>query len=374
LGGKSLAKFAVVSGVSAEEFKKRFTKDAAGTMVLFLKRLEAIRKKGGSVAGILKEMGLDDIRVADALKRASASGDLFAKSLKLGEDAFASNNALSKEAAQRYATLASRMKTAKNKATEAGIVFGTELMPKIEKMVEVLGKLADRFAQLDPTTRDWIINLGLIAMAAGPVMFILGGLVKVFGALAAAIESAPVIAFMAAFFGITAVTVGVGLAIGGVVIAIMDLYTYLTTGESIFGSFWEGWVSGVDNARASFLGLGTAFKEIFTQGLADWQAGWETIKATVGSAVDWIISKIAAIPTAIANAASGLKNLALNAIGFGATVPGANGRVPSGGKGGNTYNIRGGDQTVNAYSPQTARVAVAGGPPAVPRTYPPPRG
>jgi len=103
-GGAELDLFAKTAGLSAEEFSKSFAEDAAGATISFIAGLSELSETGGDVFQVLEDLGLADIRLSDALLRAAGAGDLFNKSLQIGNQAFEENTALSTEAAIRLAT------------------------------------------------------------------------------------------------------------------------------------------------------------------------------------------------------------------------------------------------------------------------------
>jgi len=120
-GGDQLEQFASVAGMSADEFKKAFEEDAAGAIISFIKGLDNINKNGGSAIKTLDEIGLSDIRMRDALLRASGASDVFSKALSIGTKAWSENTALTHEAEERYKTLESRLGIFKNTITDIGI-------------------------------------------------------------------------------------------------------------------------------------------------------------------------------------------------------------------------------------------------------------
>lgn len=120
-GGADLERFAAVAGMTGDEFKAAFEQDAAGAILAFIQGLDRINKEGGSAIATLDEMGLSDIRMRDALLRASGASDVFTNALKIGSDAWEENTALTKEAEQRYETMASKLAILKNSATDLGI-------------------------------------------------------------------------------------------------------------------------------------------------------------------------------------------------------------------------------------------------------------
>lgn len=126
-GNESLQEFASVAGMSAEEFKTAFEKDAGGAILMFLQGLATCEEQGISSIKVLDDMGITEIRLRDALLRASGASDVFSESLRLGNAAWEENNALTKEAEQRYETTESKLILLKNSLS----VLGTQIYDSV---------------------------------------------------------------------------------------------------------------------------------------------------------------------------------------------------------------------------------------------------
>ena len=94
-----------------------------------------------------------------------------------------SNGSLEKMAKTMKDNLIGRIENMKGSLEEAAITIGNKMMPVIEKVVDWVTKLADKFASLNPETQEFIIKAGLIAAVLGPAILLLGNLVMVFGAV-----------------------------------------------------------------------------------------------------------------------------------------------------------------------------------------------
>lgn len=139
-GGKKLDRFAKVAGVSAEEFRKSFAEEPAAALVSFIEGLSRVSDAGGNVFATLEQLGLGGIRVRDSLLRTAGAGDLLARSLKIGEEAFESNNALQREAGIRYETTAAKIQILRNQVDALAIEMGDRLGPAIGEGAEALGE------------------------------------------------------------------------------------------------------------------------------------------------------------------------------------------------------------------------------------------
>ncbi|WP_252242866.1 phage tail tape measure protein [Clostridium sp. ZS2] len=122
-GNESLKDFSKVSGMSSSEFQKTFKEDSAKAILSFIDGLSKCKESGSSTIKVLDEMGITEIRMRDALLRASGASETFANAIKLSNNAWDENVALANEANTRYATMESQLKMLKNAAIDLGIEF-----------------------------------------------------------------------------------------------------------------------------------------------------------------------------------------------------------------------------------------------------------
>lgn len=163
-GGKRLAAFAKISGVSAKEFKAQWDKDAAGALTTFIAGLQRIEQSGGNVALTLEGLGYTEVRTRDALLRAVGAGDMFAGAINLANDAWAENNALAVEAAKKNGTFANRLKILSNNVGLTAEKFGDTLMPVLQDGMTFLSGLVDKFGDLNKGQRATLLTtVGLVA-------------------------------------------------------------------------------------------------------------------------------------------------------------------------------------------------------------------
>lgn len=122
-GGAALTDFSDVAGMTGDEFREAFEQDAGQAILAFIQGLARINDEGGSAIKTLDDIGLSDIRMRDALLRASGASDVFAEALDIANTAWDENIALSKEAEQRYKTMESRLQLLKNSLAALGIAI-----------------------------------------------------------------------------------------------------------------------------------------------------------------------------------------------------------------------------------------------------------
>lgn len=205
-GGKQLELWAETAGMGAREFAAAWQKDPADALNSVIIGLAKMEQQGGSTLGQLEELGITEVRQRDALLRAAGAGDLLSEALGISGKAWQENSALSKEAAQRYKTTASQLEILKNRATDVAMGLGDALAPSLTKAVDWAGELTEAFDGLSASTKGYIVQAGMVAAAAGPVMWTLG---KLGGGLAVAI---PLVGRLTSSF----VALHAALRVGGV--------------------------------------------------------------------------------------------------------------------------------------------------------------
>ncbi|MCL2082876.1 MAG: phage tail tape measure protein [Oscillospiraceae bacterium] len=133
-GNDNLADFSRIAGMSAQEFATAWGRDAAGAMVSFTQGLADAERHGKSTVVLLEELGMTEIRLSDAMRRAAGSGDLFRNSIELGNAAWAENTALTKEAELRYSTTESQLQLLKNSYQDLKVAIGDNYTPALKDL------------------------------------------------------------------------------------------------------------------------------------------------------------------------------------------------------------------------------------------------
>lgn len=140
-----------------------------------------------------------------------------------------------------------KIRVMKEQVQELAIQFGQILMPILEKVIEVVKPLLDKFQGLTKEQQQMIITIGLIAAAVGPVVLIIGKVVSVVGALSSTFSA--VSGAMAAAGGassilgtvFTALTGPVAIVIGaiaGLIAIFTSLYKSNEEFRNIVNSAW----------------------------------------------------------------------------------------------------------------------------------------
>lgn len=181
----SLDDFAKVAGMSGDEFKKAFKEDAAGALTVFISGLQNAESHGSSAIKIINDMGITEVRMRDALLRAAGAGKLFNDAIETGTKAWEENVALTNEAEKRYATTESKLAMLKNQVAAVGMKFAEILIPMIQKAMEFISGLLDKLSGLSRSQQEMIVKIAMVAAAIGPLLIVMGTLMKALSALGA---------------------------------------------------------------------------------------------------------------------------------------------------------------------------------------------
>lgn len=240
--GANLQTFAMVAGMSAQEFAEQWRTNAAGALVAFIEGLGKIKDSGQNVVPVLDQLGLREIRVRDALLRAAGAGDLFAESLEIGSKAWEENNALNKEAEERFKTTASQLQLLKNNLKIAAAAFGDILLPAINSVVEGLKPVFDGMSNLSQPMKIAIIAITTLVAVIGPLLLMIGSMIISIGAISTALGglamSIGAAGGMAGVFGgvLAALTSPVALIIAGIAALTAAVVALYQNWDSIWGA------------------------------------------------------------------------------------------------------------------------------------------
>lgn len=143
----SLEQFAEVAGVSADKFIDAWGSDAVVALDMFVSGLSDTERLGKSSVEILSEMGINEVRLSNAVLALSESGGLLSETVQLSNDAWEENSALTKEAEQRYETLESKLSMLKNSATNLGIAVYEDLQEPLRELVDTGSEYISRLSK-----------------------------------------------------------------------------------------------------------------------------------------------------------------------------------------------------------------------------------
>ena len=142
-GGAKLEQFSDIAGVSAQEFAAAWREDPGQAMQMFLQGLNGVVASGGDVAGVLKQVGLRGTENASVFSRLANATDTVTAANKTAGEAWAANSALADEAAKRYESAGSQIKTAWNQVKDTLITVGAAMAPMVGTAASLFGGMAE---------------------------------------------------------------------------------------------------------------------------------------------------------------------------------------------------------------------------------------
>lgn len=182
--GVDLENFSKIAGMSGEEFKKAFSENAIGAIGSFIDGLGTAEEKGDSAINMLQEMGITSVLLRDSLLRAGGANVLFGNAIDIANVAWDENNALTKEAQERYKTTASQIKILWNEVKDLGMEFGNVLIPVVKDGINTIKPWISSLAQASDSTKKTVLATGALVAAIGPVLVVGGTLIKSIGTIA----------------------------------------------------------------------------------------------------------------------------------------------------------------------------------------------
>ncbi|WP_176227994.1 phage tail tape measure protein [Escherichia coli] len=175
-GGESLETFAQVAGTSAEEFAAKFRSSPMEALDLVAQGIGRVNSEGGNVTATLKDMGVKGTEETQVMLALASAGDLLSESLRMGDEAWASNSALAEEAQKRYETSEARIQIAWNNIKDAAIDAGGAILPVAANIAEGVGGIVGAFTDLPGPVKGAvgaIAGVGGVAATAGGALLLL---------------------------------------------------------------------------------------------------------------------------------------------------------------------------------------------------------
>lgn len=265
-GGERLEAFARVAGMTSDQFAKLWKESSSDALAAFVKGLGSAESQGKSTLGILQELGITEVRMRDALLRASSAADQFSDAMAMGNREFEQNNALLEEAQKRYGTAESKMAIMGNKVRDAAIVLGQALLPALELVAGAVGGFADMLGGLE----------GPMAMVVAWSGVVVAGVLLVGGTALLAVPK--IAAFKGAMLtlGVTATGVGTTLrAISSFMLgpwgAAVAAVAILPTAISSVMKGFQATTAELENAATTATSSGELLKTAFQGKLSN---GW----------------------------------------------------------------------------------------------------
>lgn len=146
-GSDDLAGFAEVAGMTSEAFMSMWDADADSAFSAFISGLRQVGTEGGSVMGVLAELGITEVRQRRAVASLAGASDILAEALGLSGAAWDENTALAEEAGTFYGTTASQIQMAENALQNLQTAAGDHFKPLVTSWATTGAELASSIRQ-----------------------------------------------------------------------------------------------------------------------------------------------------------------------------------------------------------------------------------
>src|SRR5699024_322570 len=146
--------WADVMGMSIEEVQKLFEEDAYGAMVKMVEGLEKVDESGGNLDQTLRDLGINEIRQLDVLKRLTGSSEELTNAQRMANDEWEKNTALVDESNARYETFESQLRIFKNSIDNIFSNFGNAFIQSSEGIINKIVEVVQEFDRWTDTMFD----------------------------------------------------------------------------------------------------------------------------------------------------------------------------------------------------------------------------
>jgi len=305
--GNNLEDFAKVANMSTEQFVTLYRSDAPAALQAFIQGLGDVEGHGESTIAMLQEMGFTEVRLRDTLTRLAQSGDLVTEAVNKGNEAWNENTAMTEEANKRYETMAAKWSQTKAALTEVAVSIGETLMPFVEKAVEKIQELADKWKALSPAQQEAILKFAAIAAAVGPILVVIGSVVSAVGTIISVIGTvvSAIGAAIPIITGIAGVITGTVIpALVALVAPILPIIAAIAAVIAIIVlcvKHWDEIKEAAMNAITVISAAWTQFKESFSK-------LWNELKENVQRNLDAMVKKWTEFKTNVSQRWTELKN------------------------------------------------------------------
>jgi hypothetical protein len=192
-GNTKLQSFARVAGVTTQRFQEMVKADPSDAFRAIVAGLGRLKDTGGpeAVLGVLKEIGITDVRMRDAMLRLAGAEEVLDRAFAAANEGFEENTALNTEVTKAMEDTTNQFNLLKNELQAMAIEIWPTLKTAIFDVFNfVRGEVIPRIQELigwwqalAPEMRQQILMWGGLAAALGPGLIILGAVVSAVGAL-----------------------------------------------------------------------------------------------------------------------------------------------------------------------------------------------
>ena len=285
-GGDKLDGFAKVAGMSASEFKQKFETDASGATEAFLKGLANIEKNGGSVSQVLSDLGINETRQQDILKRLTGAVVenkdgyiLLNDAMKYANEGYSEGTALSDEATKKYETFGNQLKIFKNRLQDVGIAIYDSMKPYLEQLLEVGNKVLTWIEGLNPKFLGLAGIIATAGVAFGGILIVVGKFVSLIGTVVSGVGSV--------IGTIGNLATGIG-SLGGIMGLLTNPITLVIAGIAAFAAAIVYCWNNVDGFKENVMGAFNRIKEVVGTAVS---TVWDII-STIWGAISPFVTEV----------------------------------------------------------------------------------
>lgn len=345
-GSKKLDDFAKVADMSSKEFQTAFKDDAAGAINAFITGLGGMDEQGVSAIKVLDDMGISEVRLRDALLRASGATEVFTGAQELANSAWEENTALTDEAGQRYATTESQLVLLKNAANNLAIQFSEVMMPILRQWIDKLRGVIDWLSSLSTSQMQMIVTIAAVAAAVGPVLLVIGKTTTAIGTVMRVLS--PLVSMiggvntatgaLGAVF--TALTGPIGIvvaAVAGLTAVFITLYHTNEEFRAKIDALWASILAALEPVKVMFENTFARMVQAMEPVKQSLAHLWETVQdvflklwnflepllITVGLALGAVVTVVIGVVNGIMNAIGPLLEAIVSAVDFVLNIFGA---------------------------------------------------
>lgn len=195
--GKQLEAWAKVAGMSADQFKQSWSKDATGTFEAVVQGLGKAKASGQDLNVVLASLGITETRQSDFMRRLAGNSNLVTRAVNLSNTEWSKNTALTNEVANRNKSIASKLQVLKNRAHAVAAEVGGPLVDAASSALSAAKPLitgiegaAKAFSKMNKGEQQAIIKTLAFAAALGPVLSVTGRVTSVVGSVAKGVGTA----------------------------------------------------------------------------------------------------------------------------------------------------------------------------------------
>ncbi|WP_150887876.1 phage tail tape measure protein [Staphylococcus auricularis] len=260
-GGSELDAFADTAGMSGEQFAKTWENNPTKALSAFIEGLSHTSGGAKGVQSALESVGITGIREADTVRRMANNHEVLDDALKVGKDGWKENNALTDEAAIRYETLKSKLKTLKNNFVNFGKEIGDAVSPAVGWLADKLSAAFKGLQNSSNGTKIFVAALGGILATLPPVLFLAGGFAGALVNIAKLLSGIPALAgVFSVLTGPIGITVAAVAALGT---AFVIAYKKSETFRNVVHTVIDPVVEGVKKLWFTVKNVFTGIKNLF---------------------------------------------------------------------------------------------------------------